>query len=45
MKKDDKFVLLPINCQVVVKDIILGDEKVKSATVGDNVECQIKLID
>jgi selenocysteine-specific translation elongation factor len=25
LKKDDKFVILPINCQVVVKDIVIGD--------------------
>ena len=34
-----------MNSQVIVKEIILSGEKVKSATVGDNIECQIKLID
>ena len=45
MKKDDKLVILPQNSQCIVKDILKNGEKVKRASVGDNVEILIKLID
>lgn len=45
VKKDDKLVILPQNCQCVVKDILLNNEKVKMAAVGDNVDIQLKLIE
>ncbi len=37
MKKDEKVVILPQNCQCIIKDILVGNEKVKEAKVGDNV--------
>ena len=45
LRKEDKLVILPQNCQCVVRDILLGTEKVKEAVVGDNVDIQIKLIE
>lgn len=45
LKKDDKLVILPQNCQCIVKDILLNNEKVKEAVVGDNVDIQLKLIE
>ena len=45
MKKDEKVVILPQNCQCIIKDILVGNEKVKEAKAGDNIEAQIKLID
>ncbi len=38
-------IILPQDCQCIVKDIALGNEKVKSATVGDSIDCQLKLLD
>lgn len=37
--------ILPQDCQCIVKDILVGNEKAKEAVVGDNVEIQIKLLD
>ena len=45
IRKDEKLVILPQNCQCVVKDILLNNEKVKEASVGDNIDVQLKLID
>lgn len=45
LKKDDKLVILPQNCQCIVKDILLNNEKVREAVVGDNVDIQLKLIE
>jgi translation elongation factor EF-1alpha len=44
LQKDEKYVILPQDCQCIVKDIMIGNDKVKEAVVGDNVEIQIKLI-
>ena len=37
--------ILPQDCQCIIKEILVGNEKVKEAVVGDNVDVQIKLID
>jgi hypothetical protein len=38
-------VILPQNCQCIVKDIVLNEEKVREASVGDNVDIQLKLLE
>jgi translation elongation factor EF-1alpha len=45
LKKDDKLLILPQNTQCIVKDILNNNEKVKRASVGDNVDVLIKLLD
>lgn len=45
VRKDDKLIILPQNCQCLVKEIVGQDEKIKVGRVGDNIDCQIKLID
>jgi elongation factor 1 alpha-like protein len=37
LQKDEKYVILPQDCQCIVKDILIGNDKVKEAVVGDNV--------
>ena len=45
IKKDDKLVILPLDTQCLIKEILMGNEKVKEAVIGDNIDLQIKLID
>ena len=37
IKKDEKYVILPQDCQCIVKEILVGSDKAREGVVGDNV--------
>jgi elongation factor 1 alpha-like protein len=45
LKKDEKLIILPLDTQCLVKEILINNEKVREAVVGDNIDLQVKLID
>lgn len=45
IKKDEKLIILPLDTQCLIKEILINNEKVREAVVGDNIDLQIKLID
>lgn len=45
LRKDEKLVILPLDTQCLIKEILINGEKMKDASVGDNIDVQIKLID
>ena len=45
IEQHNKLVILPIDTQCLVKDMVVNDEKVKQAAVGDSVDIQIKLLE
>ena len=45
IKKDEKVVILPLDTQCLIKEILINNEKVKEAVVGDHIDLQVKLID
>ena len=45
IEQHNKLIILPIDTQCLIKDMVVNDEKVKQASVGDTVDIQIKLLD
>ena len=45
IQQHNKLVILPVDTQCLIKDMVVNEEKVKEAAVGDTVDLHIKLLE